>query len=169
MIYVCNLVDMPVNAAVLGVSHLVSLVPPEEQPPTPSGIRTTRHHRVAIHDISEPIDGYVLAERRHIAALIDFVAGWRPQQGALMIHCLAGVSRSMAAALITLVIKAGGREAEAAEHLRRAAPHAWPNRRMIALADELLCCQGRLVAARKVMGPAEIELPTPLARVSLLD
>ncbi len=75
----------------------------------------------------------------------------------------------MAAALIALVIKAGGREMEAAYHVREAAPHAWPNQRIIALADEILGCKGRLVAAREAMGPAELTLPTPLARIPLLD
>jgi hypothetical protein len=52
---------------------------------------------------------------------------------------------------------------EAAEQLRRAAPHAYPNRRMIALADQLLQCDGRLIAAREAMGPPRL----PLTRLSL--
>jgi predicted protein tyrosine phosphatase len=156
MIYVCNLMEMPEHAEALKVGHLVSLVAPDEQPPTPQCIRLDRHHRVGIHDISEPLDGHILPAEDHVAGLIDFVRAWQPEEAALLIHCVAGISRSMAAALITLVIKAPGRELEAARHLRRAAPHAYPNRRMIAVADQLLGCENRLVQAREAMGPADL-------------
>jgi predicted protein tyrosine phosphatase len=168
MIYVCNLVEMPAHAKALGVGHLVSLVSPNEQPPTPDGIAAARHHRVGIHDISEPLDGHILPAPEHIEGLIGFVRGWAPADGALLIHCIAGISRSMAAALITLVQKAPGRELEAARHVRAAAPHAYPNRRMIALADQQLGCAGRLIAAREAMGPADLLPLAPLVPLPLL-
>jgi predicted protein tyrosine phosphatase len=74
----------------------------------------------------------------------------------------------MAAALITLVVKAPGRELEAARLVRSAARHAWPNRRMIAVADELLGCGGRLIEAREAMGPADLLPLAPLVRLPLL-
>jgi predicted protein tyrosine phosphatase len=169
MIYVCNLHEMPEHVKALGPSHLVSLVAPGEMPETPEGIELERHLRVEIHDISEPLDGHVLPEADHLAEVIDFLRAWSHDDGALLVHCVAGISRSMAVALIGLVIKAGGREAEAAEMLRKAAPHAWPNTRMIALADQILGCEGRLVAAREAMGPATLTLPTPLVQLPLLD
>jgi len=86
----------------------------------------------------------------------------------MLIHCMAGISRSMAAALIALVTKAGGREKEAAEQIRRAAPHAYPNRRMVALADGLLRCEGRLVDAREAMGPPRLTFAGPLVELPLL-
>jgi predicted protein tyrosine phosphatase len=169
MIYVCNLHEMPDHVRALGPSHLVSLVAPGEMPSTPAGIELERHLRVEIHDISAPLDGHVLPEAGHLAEVIDFLRGWSHDEGALLVHCVAGISRSMAVALIALVVKAGGREAEAAELLRKAAPHAWPNTRMIALADQILGCEGRLVAARAAMGPATLTLPTPLVQLPLLD
>lgn len=168
-IYVCNLVEMPRHAEALRVSHLVSLVAPDELPPTPACIRGEQHHRIAVHDISEPLDGHILPAEEHVEGLIDFVRGWRHEEAPILIHCVAGISRSMAAALITLVIKAPGREVEAARHLRAAAPHAYPNRRMIAVADLLLGCQGRLVQAREAMGPADLLPLGPLVRVPLLS
>ena len=101
--------------------------------------------------------------------MIGFLRAWAHDEGALLVHCVAGISRSMAVALIALVIKAGGREREAAEVLRQAAPHAWPNTRMVALADRILGCEGRLIAAREAMGPATLTLPTPLVQLPLLD
>jgi predicted protein tyrosine phosphatase len=168
MIYVCNLVEMPDHAEALKVSHLVSLVSPDELPQTPTCIALECHHRVGIHDISEPLDGHVLPAEEHVEGLIDFVRAWRHDEAPILIHCVAGISRSMAAALITLVIKAPGRELDAARHLRSAAPHAWPNRRMIEVADRLLGCEGRLVAAREAMGPADLQPFGPLVCVPLL-
>jgi len=167
-IYVCNLIEMPGHAETLGVRHLVSLVAPNEQPPTPTPIAGDRHHRVEIHDISEPLDGHILPAAEHVSGLIDFVRAWPHDEAPILIHCVAGISRSMAAALITLVIKAPGRELEAARHVRSAAPHAYPNRRMIAVADQMLGCDGRLIDAREAMGPADLLALAPLVHLPLL-
>ena len=97
-----------------------------------------------------------------------FLRRWKPEAGPVLIHCYAGVSRSMATALIGLVLKAPVREAEAALALRAAAPHAQPNRRMVAIADEILGCGGRLVAARETMGYAPAVERGPLVALRLL-
>ena len=124
MIYICSLAEMPAHVRSLRPSHLVSLLSAAEQPPTPDGFAPERHHRVAINDISEPMDGYVLPGDEHIARLIGFLETW--DAGApLLVHCFAGISRSTAAALIALTFRHDGREEEAALRLRRAAkpPH----------------------------------------------
>lgn len=162
MIYVCNLAEMPGYVEKLGPSHLVSLVTSEEQPPTPAGLLVERHLRLEIHDISEPMDGCVMPQAEHVEQLVAFLRAWGHDDAPLLIHCVAGISRSMAAALIALVVKAGGNEMEAARRIREAAPHAWPNRRMVALADEILGCEGRLVAAREAMGPADFMTTGPI-------
>ena len=169
MIYVCNLHEMPTHAGVLRPSHLISLVTSVEQPPTPDGILIERHLRLEIDDISEPLPGAVLPERHHVESLIEFIDIWAHDDAPLLVHCVAGISRSMASALIALVLKAGGREEEAARRLRAAAPHAQPNRRIIGLADEILGLEGRLIAAREAMGPAELLMHGPLVRLPLLD
>ena len=53
-------------------------------------------------------------EAEHVAEVVDFMRAWSHTEGPLLVHCFAGISRSMAAALIGLVVKAGGREQEAA-------------------------------------------------------
>jgi predicted protein tyrosine phosphatase len=170
MIYVCNLQDLATHIRAVSPSHLVSLVSEEEQPTTPAGMLVDRHLRVVIHDINEPLFGHILADEQHVAGLIAFVRAWPHEEAPLLIHCMAGISRSMAAALIALVTKAGGREREAAEQVRRAAPHAYPNRRMIALADGLLQCDGRLIEAREAMGPPRLtfSFSGPLVELPLL-
>ena len=167
-IYVSSLADMPGHVARLGPSHLVSLVNPEEMPPTPSGIAAERHLRVGLHDICDPLEGCIRPSIEHLEEVIGFLRRWEPDDGPVLIHCYAGVSRSTATALIGLVVKAPGREAEAAAALRAAAPHAQPNRRLVALADEILGCGGRLVAARDAIGYGPALVRAPLAALRLL-
>jgi hypothetical protein len=88
-IYVCNLVGMPDHAETLKVSHLVSLVSPDEQPPMPACIALERHHRVGIHDISEPLDGHILPALEHIEGLIEFVRASQHDEAPILIHCVA--------------------------------------------------------------------------------
>jgi predicted protein tyrosine phosphatase len=166
-IYVCNMQEMPWRVETLRPSHLVSLVPPKEQPPTPRGLIAERHLRLEIDDITEPVPGHILPDVYHLATLIDFLMGW-PGEKPILFHCMAGISRSMAAALIALTRDAEGREAEAARALRKAAPQARPNPRMIALADDVLCRRGRLVDACRQMGPATDATSGPLVRLAPL-
>ena len=66
--------------------------------------------------------------------------------GRVLIHCEAGVSRSTAAALIMYACWLGpGREREAMHRVLKQRPIAFPNRRMVELADKLLDRGGRLV------------------------
>lgn len=167
MIYVCNLREMPRHVAALRPTHLVSLLSHDEQPPTPEGFPAERHHRVPVHDICDPWEGLVCPAEEHVLELIGFLHQWE-KEGPILIHCFAGISRSMAAALVTLALAAEGREMEAAQALRRVAPHAQPNRRIVALADEALGRGGRLLAARDAMGPARILPEGPLVRVDPL-
>jgi predicted protein tyrosine phosphatase len=123
-----------------------------------------------VDDISEPLPGHTVPGEDHVRALIEFMRGWhnggRPG-GPILMHCLAGISRSMAAALICLALRVEGDEDGAARRLRQAAPHASPNRRIVALADHLLGRGGRLVRAREAMGEPEITGAGPLVRLPL--
>jgi predicted protein tyrosine phosphatase len=71
----------------------------------------------------------------------------------MIVHCWAGVSRSMASAYTVLCDRAGPRsEMEIAQAMRARAPHAYPNRLIVRLADEMLGREGRMVAAVEAMG-----------------
>lgn len=154
MIYVSSLAEMPAHAAALRPARLVSLVQAEAQPPTPPGLAAARHLRLEIDDIWEPAPDQVLPEAHHVETLIGFLRA-RAADESVLLHCIAGVSRSTAAALVALVLDRDGEEAAMARLLRRAAPHARPNPRIVALADRLLGRDGRLIAACEAMGPAE--------------
>ena len=150
-IFVCGLDEMALRVEQLRPSRLISLLPAEGQPPTPAQIAPSDHLRVLIDDIDEPQAGLTAPARPHIEMLIDFLRASAPK-ASILVHCLAGVSRSPAAALIALALDASGRELEAARALRSAAPFVDPNRLMIEIADEVLDRKGRLAAALAAMG-----------------
>ena len=159
-IYVSNLHDLETHVRQARPDRLISIIQPEFQPPTPAGVSPGRHLRVPVHDISEPVAGSILPERHHVEAIVRFLDDWRagnpPRRAPLMVHCFAGVSRSSATALLAHFLTTDDAFASA-RALRAAAPHAWPNRRIVALADTVLDCGGRLREAVDAMGPASGE------------
>jgi predicted protein tyrosine phosphatase len=151
-IFVCPWAEVEDSVEDTGATHVVSLLGVEGVPDTPNGVEPENHLYLEMDDISGSIGGYISPGIGHIQELLDFVSGW-DQRGPILTHCYAGISRSTAAALIIAVHLNPGREAAAAALLRRRAPHAQPNRRMIELADRAMDCRGRLIAAHAEMGP----------------
>ena len=157
------------RAVELGVTHILSLLGIEGAPDTPLGIDPARHLHIEVDDYPASFAGDIVPTMEHVTELLDFATAW-DRQGPMLVHCYAGVSRSTAAALIVLCQYNPGREMEAALALRWAAPHAKPNLRMIAIADQLLKCDGNLIDAVEAMGPGSytggqtplVELPLSL-------
>jgi predicted protein tyrosine phosphatase len=134
------------------VSHLVTLINGETLIDTPPSIGRERHLRLSMNDISEPRDGLVVPCEDHVAELIQFTRDW-DQKAPLLIHCWAGISRSTAAAFISLcALNPETDEGSLAQALRLASPTATPNRRLVALADKVLARQGRMTAAVEKIG-----------------
>ena len=154
-IYVSSLADMPHLVGQFRVRDLVSIIQPSAQPPTPAGVDPARHHRCPVHDIVEAKPGEVRPEVSHIEEVIRFLRTW-DGEAPLLIHCHAGVSRSTAVALIAHVLQTGDPR-RSATALREASTYAWPNRRIVALADSILGLDGELIEARESMGPATWE------------
>lgn len=165
MIFVCNLAEMPLHAASLRPSHLVSLNNPDELPQTPRGLPAEHHLRLGMHDISAPQAHLVAPDHEQIAALLTFLKAW-PGQSPLLLHCYAGVSRSMAAALLALHFHHFTDFAQAVHWLRHTAPHANPNPRIVGIADELLGAGGALIEATQTMGECRPLEVGPLVRVA---
>jgi predicted protein tyrosine phosphatase len=151
VIYVCSVLDLEQHAAMLRPERVISIIAPEEQPPTPSGLDPDAHLRIDCHDIVAPAPMEILPDRRHVKLLIDFARQWRPPHPVL-VHCQAGISRSTAAALIVYASHFPETIDDAAAHLRRTGPHVHPNTLITAIGDELLGMNGRLVAAVEAMG-----------------
>lgn len=151
-IYVSSLADMPRLVRRFGVRDVVSIIEPDAQPPTPPGVEPDRHYRCPVHDIVEPRPREVLPQADHIEELITFLRTW-DGEAPLLAHCHAGVSRSSAVALIAHVLQTGN-PAKSVKALRNASSYAWPNRRIVALADSIMGFDGALVDARENMGAA---------------
>ena len=87
------------------------------------------------------------ATEQDIQQIIALAHDLRSVSGRVLIHCEAGVSRSSAAALIMYACWLGpGQEYEAMTRVLAQRPIAFPNRRMVELADKLLDREGRLAA-----------------------
>ena len=149
-IYVSSLADMPGLVRRLGIRDLVSVIQTDYQPTTPPEVDPARHHRCPVADIVEPKPGEILPQAEHVRDLIQFLATW-DGEAPLLTHCHAGVSRSTAVALIAHVLQTGD-PAKSATALRKASPYAWPNRRIVGLADSIMGFDGALVHARETMG-----------------
>jgi predicted protein tyrosine phosphatase len=155
-IFVAPLSLVETTVADANVSHLVTLINGETLISTPPSIVPDRHLRLAMNDICQPQPGLVLPCETHVADLINFARDW-DRQAPLLIHCWAGISRSTAAAFISLcALNPAGTELELARTLRRASPTAYPNRLLVALADEILTRDGRMIDAVEEIGRGTI-------------
>jgi predicted protein tyrosine phosphatase len=138
------------------VSHLVTLINGDTLVPTPPSITPDRHLRLGMNDICEPSVGLVLPCEEHVAELVQFALDW-DRKAPLLIHCWAGISRSTAAAFITLcALNPEADEFGLARALRRASVTAYPNRRLVALGDEVLSRLGRMIQAVEDIGRGEL-------------
>lgn len=136
-------------------SHMVTLLSPEHMIKTPEGVAPERHLRLGLHDIAAPSDGQIPPEVGHVDALIAFGRDWDRTQP-MLVHCWAGVSRSMAAAFILMCDLAGsGAEGAIARKIRARAVHASPNRLLVRLGDRALRRDGRMIDAVESMGPGK--------------
>ena len=152
---VCPLHEIEEVIARRGASHLLTLIDPATVPETPRAILADNHLKLGVNDITEVVDGLVCPDESTVDAVLDFGRAW---DGAspLVVHCWAGISRSTAAAyMIACERNPETPEAEIAEDLRRRSPWAYPNRRLVALADARLGREGRMTAAVRAMGPPD--------------
>ena len=155
-IYVSPLSLVETTVSDVQVSHLVTLINGETLIDTPPTIGKERHLRLSMNDISAPQDGLVVPSEDHVADLIQFALEW-DQRAPLLIHCWAGISRSTAGAFISLcALNPETDEHAIARALRRASPTAYPNRRLVALADAVLGRGGRMSAAVEHIGRGQL-------------
>jgi predicted protein tyrosine phosphatase len=137
-------------------SHIVSLLSPSHMIPTPESFDPSRHLQLELDDVSDPRAADFPPGREHIDRLLAFSREW-DMRAPFLIHCWAGISRSMASAFTILCDRLGpDREIEIALAMRRRAPHAQPNALLVRHADEALGRSGRMVAALEAMGPSSM-------------
>lgn len=158
---VCGLAEVERLIARRTPSHLVSLLDPSTMIDTPAGLSPDRHLRLAVNDIVEPLEGMVLPDEAAVGRLLEFGRAW-DEAAPILIHCWAGISRSTASAFILACERSPGMdEARIARAMRQTAPHAYPNRRIVALADDMLNRRGRMVDAVDAMGDYDHRLARP--------
>ena len=156
MIYVCSLARLHATVEDTGARHVVSLLADEDRIERPSAIVEENHLWLRLHDISSPLDGYIIPDEEHVADLLSFVRRW-DRRTPLVVHCYAGISRSTASAFAAVCALNPHRdEINIARTLRRASPTATPNIRIVSLADRLLSRDGRMIAAIETIGRGEI-------------
>ncbi len=137
-------------------SHLITLLSPEHMIETPAGIVAEQHLRLAVNDVAEIWAAELPPAPHHVLKLLEFGRRW-DAQAPILVHCWAGISRSMAAAFILMCDRLGpGAEQEIARQIRARAPHAFPNPLLVALADVELGRGGKMVAAARSMGRGAI-------------
>jgi len=152
------------------VGYLVTLINDQTMIETPHPLEPHRHLRLAMNDISEPQHGMVSPSGDHVSELIGFVTAWERDMP-MLIHCWAGISRSTAAAFISLcALNPETDEMKIARALREASPTATPNRMLVAHADDILKRDGRMVRAVEKIGRGQttmegilFELPSRLS------
>jgi predicted protein tyrosine phosphatase len=152
MIHVCSLARLHETVEDTGARHVVSLIGDEARVERPTAIAEENHLWLRLHDISAPLDGYIVPDEEHVANLLSFVRRW-DRRTPLVVHCYAGISRSTASAFASVCALNPHRDEDSiAQALRRASPTATPNIRIVSLADRLLGRQGRMVAAIETIG-----------------
>jgi predicted protein tyrosine phosphatase len=148
-IIVCPLARVPHVIATRKPDRVVSLLDPETTFPDAKGLP---HLRLGMHDVTDFYAGQIPPLDTHVAHILEFISDW-DRSDPMLVHCYAGISRSTATAFtIACALNPSTDETEIAWSLRRASPSAWPNRRLVALADAELGRNGRMRAAIDAIG-----------------
>ncbi|MFP3944073.1 MAG: tyrosine phosphatase family protein [Alphaproteobacteria bacterium] len=133
-------------------THMISLLADEALAKTPDGLPPERHLKLHVDDIPGPEEGKIHPDRPHVDDLIRFVDRWNGS-GPLLVHCFMGISRSAAAAYITLChFNDHGLERSIARAMRKIGAHLQPNPLLVQHGDEALKRAGRMVRAVEELG-----------------
>lgn len=152
MIHVCSLALLYKTVEETGAQHIVTLLRLTDRVTRPAHIAADNHLVLAVDDICDPEEGCTVPAADHVVRLVDFAQRW-DRSAPMVVHCFAGISRSTAAAFTAACALNPQRdEAEIAQAIRTASPTAMPNRRIVAIADEILQRNGRMVRAVEALG-----------------
>jgi len=152
MIHVCSLARLYATVEETKALHIVTLLRLTDRVTRPTHIAEENHLILAMDDIVSHEDGFTVPAEEHVLRLIDFTQRW-DRAAPMVVHCFAGISRSTAAAFTTACALNPQRdEADIARAIRAASPTAMPNKRLVAIADEILKRDGRMVRAVEALG-----------------
>jgi len=152
MIHVCSLSRLHQTVEETGARHVVTLLKDIDLVQRPQSIVADNHLILGMDDITDALDGYVVPCEEHVTKLLTFVRGW-DRAKPMVVHCYAGISRSTAGAYVTAcALNPNRNELAIAQELRRLSATAFPNPRIVAIADRMLGRSGRMVAAIDTIG-----------------
>jgi len=154
-LHVSPLSRLDETVAAVRARHLVTLINVGTTVARPAGIAPERHLFLGMSDISQTLDGHVLAGQEHMTRLLAFLRDWDHAEP-MVIHCWAGISRSTASAFTAMCLyNPDVDELKLAQQLRSLSHVATPNRRIVAFADDIMGRQGRMVDAVDAIGRGE--------------
>ncbi len=151
LLTVCGLDEIEGHGS-RAVTHVLSILDPGWPDPDFGRYPPVSRTVLRFHDEVDPRPGIVLPNAGDVEAVLAFgraVEADPAGPGAhLLVHCHMGISRSTAA-MTAILAQAAPDEAEDAvlDRVTAIRPQAWPNLRIIELADAALGRSGRLVAA----------------------
>ncbi len=149
---VCPLSQLEKTIQLHRPHEMITLMSPGAVLARPSEIVPENHYFLTFNDITEPREGYIPPVAADILTIIKIAERW-DQKHPLLIHCQMGISRSTAAAFITACsLLPKNDELRLALLLRKLSPSATPNKLMIALADNILNRDGRMIKAIESIG-----------------
>ena len=144
-------------------SHLISVIDPGFEPPTPKGI--LNHLCLGFDDIikisqnnlihrnenlleKNTFTNQILPNNEHIGKIVNFVESWDMSKP-IVIHCWSGVSRSMAVATFIICKINPSNIDQNIKYIRSLAPHANPNKLMLSLFEKELGIDGKIIESYK--------------------
>lgn len=151
---ICGREEIP-EFADQGITHLLSIDNPGDPTPTPTGFDGV-HWNIEFNDIINQAEAIefdaTLPDLQDVQQVLDYAETCQQASQAepvhLLVHCMAGVSRSTAASYAMIADMFGeGREHDALQHILEIRPQASPNPLMVKYADSILGREGKLLEA----------------------
>jgi len=135
--------------ATQGVTHLLSVLDPEYPEPESLGLLSPTHRlQLRFHDTIDIRPGQTMVEIEQVRQVLAFGRDLPAEDGHLLVHCHAGISRSTAFTILLLAQALPDVPSdEIVAEIVRIRPRTWPNLRIIELGDEILGRNGTLIAA----------------------
>ena len=155
-IIICGLADIQHCVDKYGPDKMLTIINKNFSPDTPKGMNEDRHLKMLIDDISEPREGFVLPQKHHAQALLDFTNDWDTSKP-LLVHCHMGISRSTSTSLGVAAKFDPDNIESIIENLKEIAPHASPNKIMTKYYDEILNLNNRLFGSLSYFDPEPID------------
>ena len=164
-ITICGIDELPLHREA-GVSDVLSIIDPlEVDPQVFSDYQPHRRQLLRFDDVLMEVPGMAAPQDNHVAGDPRLRRELEKSDVAhLLIHCHAGVSRSTAAAAMLMAQHNPGREADAFLALLEIRHQAWPNTRMVDIADRLLGRQGGVARGPGRLSPGLARPPPASGR-----